>query len=496
MKKINLFSCEKYKEFKKNIISNYNIRKLIFENIYLWFLSIHKKNKNLKNISIFCYESDLLDLYKSLIIENNNKINIVFIYVKNTNNKTHYNKEYCKRNIIKQFDEHYIYPESDLFVDALFDPFLCRACSSFDYKGLFNYIVANKKYLVSIDAPYGIYSNIFKKNTSFSDETIIFSEKNYLCFTGYRGDYTGKLTFQKTNKLDIMISKYEKLYRADIIATKLEKTKDLIFKKRKISSNKGNHGSLLIIGGDYSMIGASILASIAAYTCGAGLVRIFSSEKKLSYNMINIFYPEIIFNNEIPFKEDKLEKIIKKSTAIVIGQGSINSKIFGKILDVCIAHSNIPILVDGGAINMLKKYKNTNNKNIIITPHPKEASNLISCSVDDIQNNRLFYINKISELLNCNVVLKGYGTITKYIDNEVCDLCLNGNPGMAVAGMGDILSGIIGGFLAQGFSKNDAIKFGVLIHSFSADLCASENGQIGLLPSNLFKYIKNIINNI
>jgi NAD(P)H-hydrate epimerase len=152
---------------------------------------------------------------------------------------------------------------------------------------------------------------------------------------------------------------------------------------------------------------------------------------------------------------------------------------------------NQPMVIDADALNLLAQDP-VSSANWILTPHPGEAARLLNCNTADVQSDRFAAAQTLQQRYGGVVVLKGSGTIIA--DNEghiaVCDA---GNPGMATGGMGDILTGIIAGFLAQGLSLGDAARLGVCLHATAADEAAIE-GERGLLASDLMPCLRRLVN--
>jgi len=151
---------------------------------------------------------------------------------------------------------------------------------------------------------------------------------------------------------------------------------------------------------------------------------------------------------------------------------------------------DLPMVVDADALNLLT-LDPVHKNNWILTPHPGEAANLLDCSVEQIESDRFSAVTRLQQIFGGVVILKGAGTLI--CDGKQIYLANVGNPGMASGGMGDVLSGIIGGLLAQGLTLIQAAKFAVTLHGLSADL-AAEQGERGLLASDLFLYIRKLVN--
>ena len=261
------------------------------------------------------------------------------------------------------------------------------------------------------------------------------------------------------------------------------------FKKllaRKTNSYKGDFGHVLIIGGDYGMAGAVIMAAEAAYRAGAGKVTVLSREENYAALLARLPNAMTISKN-YDHKE-----ILENKNVIVIGPGLGKSKWAKDLLKLALA-SDLPKIIDADALNLISENKKILQlKNSIITPHVGEAARLLAISTSQIQKDRKLSAKKLHEKFSAIVVLKGEGSLI--CGKNFLHQCKFGNPGMAVAGMGDVLSGLIAGLIAQNVKLKDAAIFGVEIHALAGDLVAKKQGEVGMIPSDLFFYIPRIIN--
>lgn len=258
---------------------------------------------------------------------------------------------------------------------------------------------------------------------------------------------------------------------------------------RPHDAHKGNFGHVLAIGGDYGMAGAMRIVAEAAIRIGAGLVSVATRPENV--NIINTVRPEIMAHGLKNYKS--LEPLIERATFIVIGNG-LGQSAWSKNLLVRAVKSQKPLLIDADGLNILATLSDFRSRdNCILTPHPKEAARLLGMSVDGIQQNRCQAAMKLQKKYNGTIVLKGSGSIVCDTENKL-SLCTAGNPGMASAGMGDLLSGIIGGLCAQSNDVATAAKFGVILHAISGDQAAEESGERGLLALDLLPYIRHHLN--
>lgn len=267
-----------------------------------------------------------------------------------------------------------------------------------------------------------------------------------------------------------------------------------LLKARPPESNKGSFGSVAVIGGDTSMIGALMLATRAAQLCGAG--KVFATSIANNPPCVDALHPEIMYRTP-----QALAELIPTLSCVVIGPGLGQSSVALATLESWLPQ-NIPLLLDADAINLIAKHTQlqtlvTNRKaETIITPHPGEAARLLNIAVDNVQQNRPESAFKLAQQFQTICVLKGAGTICT---NPQGDAFINttGNPGLASAGTGDVLSGMIASFIAQGLTCLEAAKMGVFVHGAAADaLVARGIGPVGLTASEVAQEARNIINQL
>lgn len=259
-----------------------------------------------------------------------------------------------------------------------------------------------------------------------------------------------------------------------------------ILKERKKDSHKGTYGKVGIIAGSKGMSGANYLSSMAALRTGSGLVySLVPSELVhiMSNKFIEVIVKEIGENNEI------LE-LVKDTDGLAIGPGlGIDNNKINMVRDLLLCYDN-PIVLDADGINCLADNPEIlkSRKGItIITPHPGELAKLLNKSVKEIQENRIFYSKYTSNKYNIITLLKGYNTIVT--DGASVYINSTGNPGMATAGSGDLLTGIIISFICQGISPMNSGILGAYLHGLAGDMASLDNGEYGLISSDILEYI-------
>ena len=256
---------------------------------------------------------------------------------------------------------------------------------------------------------------------------------------------------------------------------------------RSRSAHKGDHGRIILAGGDHGMGGAIRMASEAAARTGAGLTAVLTQPD----NVLSIVTarPEIMATGWQQTDKSVLAQRLKWADVLVLGPG-LGQSDWSEALYRQLADSEKSLVVDADGLNLLARSPDYKN-NRIITPHPGEAARLLACSVQEVEADRFRAVRALQQKYGGVAVLKGAGTLVD--DGTQCWVCAAGNPGMATGGMGDVLSGIIGALLGQGLSLAAAAWCGVWIHSTAADRCAAE-GERGMLAGDLFPHIRQLVN--
>jgi hydroxyethylthiazole kinase-like uncharacterized protein yjeF len=260
------------------------------------------------------------------------------------------------------------------------------------------------------------------------------------------------------------------------------------FQPRAREANKGEFGHVLIVGGDYGYSGAIKMAGEAALRVGAGLVSVATRPEHAA--ILNIGCPELMCHAVTSSAE--LDPLLAKATTVIIGPGMGRSAWAQKLLYLILKSEKNVVVVDADGLNLLAE-KPVKKMNWILTPHPGEAARLLKKSVQDVQSNRVAAVIELQQKYGGVCVLKGAGTLVLAPDSAPV-ICEAGNPGMASGGMGDVLSGVIGGLLAQGMVLADAAKCGVLVHAMAGDLAAKEGGERGMIATDLMPYLRRLVN--
>lgn len=299
--------------------------------------------------------------------------------------------------------------------------------------------------------------------------------------------------FPKIDNIEISIS-HEKDYAIGFALVKWNNDLDInipievkgILKAREKDSHKGTYGKVGIIAGSKGMVGANYLSSMAALRTGSGLV----------YSLVPSELVDIMSNKfiEVIVKEIKEDtnvlELVKGVEGLAIGPGlGIDNKKTNMVRDLLLYYDN-PIVLDADGINCLAdnpEILKSRKGATIITPHPGELAKLLNKSIKEIQENRIFYSKYTSNKYNIITLLKGNNTIVT--DGDSVYINSTGNPGMATAGSGDLLTGMIISFICQGISPINSAMLGAYVHGLAGDMASLDNSEYGLISSDILEYI-------
>ena len=259
---------------------------------------------------------------------------------------------------------------------------------------------------------------------------------------------------------------------------------------RPEDSNKGTYGRLLVIAGSKGMAGAAYLNAHAAYMTGAGLVRIytFSDNREILQTLL----PEAIITTYEEYNKEELLSLLTWADGVCIGSGLGMSRLSEKILKTVIEYVKVPCLIDADGLNLLAENNNYLNqmaeRRFVITPHMKEMSRLTGTPVEELKADRIQILKDFISRYRITCVLKDSRTLIASEEKGI-RMNLTGNSAMAKAGSGDVLAGVISGWMVQGKEAEDAAELGTYIHGLSGDLAKFEKGVYSVMARDLIEYI-------
>lgn len=371
---------------------------------------------------------------------------------------------------------------ADVIIDALLGSGLNKPVTGL-YAQAIETINENRALVLAIDIPSGLKANTGNVTgvAVKADITVTFIALNQGLFTGHAADYCGDIFYASLAIPDA------------VLATQTPSAVRVIHQplpRRLRCTHKGNYGHVLIIGGEQGYSGAARLAGVAALRIGAGLVSI--ATRNIHANLININCPELMCHGVET--AEQLIPLLAKASVIAIGTGLGQSDWAVELLTTVLATQK-PLIIDADGLNLLGKIVNKTTSpalpDWILTPHPAEAARLLNCTTADIQQDRFAAVSALQAKYHGVVILKGAGTLIA--SNEEIAVSNTGNAGMASGGMGDVLTGVLAGLVAQGLSLKQAAQQGVYLHGQAADF-AAKDGERGLLASDLMPYLRQGIN--
>lgn len=337
--------------------------------------------------------------------------------------------------------------------------------------------------VISLDLPSGIDADtgdVLGAAVSASLTVTFIGVKQGL-LTGEAVDYVGELICQDLDIGDDAFSEVPiSAYRTELIDVQ-----DAL-PIRARDAHKGDFGHVLIVGGDYGMPGAARMAGEAALRAGAGLVSVATRSEHIAAICAN--RPELMTHGIQ--RAEELAPLIERADVVVVGPG-LGESDWSKALFDKVMSTDKPLIVDASALSLLAKNPRQ-NEHWILTPHPGEAASLLGLSIEQVQVDRWTAAAALQEKYHGVIVLKGAGTIIQGPEH-IPELCDAGNPGMATAGMGDILSGLMAAMAGQDFPLIEAARMAVCIHAHAGD-AAAEEGERGLLATDLYPRIRQLLN--
>ncbi|MBS7527013.1 NAD(P)H-hydrate dehydratase [Fusibacter paucivorans] len=390
-----------------------------------------------------------------------------------------------------------IWPD-DIVVDCLFGIGLKR-----DVDGVCEFVIneinQSQGYVIACDIPSGINASdgSVMKTAVRADKTvaICLPKVGNIMFPG--ADYNGELVVKRIGLSDKLIGEmgipYQTISESDVRR---------IIPKRQMNSHKGTYGKASLIAGSFGMTGAAILAAKASLRSGIGLLKLVIPESL--HTIITTNVPEVV---TVPLMEtrrgvfgiNQVEKLIqncKGSDVVAIGPGCGQNAEMIEVVRQLITQVDKPLVIDADGLNTLSKNVEllANRVNgIVITPHPGEMSRLTGLTIEAINQHPIDTATEFAVKWQIVVVLKGARTVVALPDGSVY-VNLTGNPGMATAGSGDVLTGIITSLIAQGMTLANAAIAGVFLHGYSGDIMAVQRGEHGLIAGDLIEGITQAFN--
>lgn len=377
-----------------------------------------------------------------------------------------------------------ISPNADLIIDSLLGTGLSGLVNAVMAAAI-HQINSSQLPVLSIDIPSGLNADTgcVMGACVRASATITFIACKLGLMTMDGPDHCGKIVYHDLNLANCvaMITP-----AATSLGTELPVS---LLPKRLKNCHKKDFGHVLIVGGGMGMPGSVLLAANAAMRVGVGLVSIATRPEYANAALAHL--PEaMIYGIDCA---SQLRSLLEKSTLCVVGPG-LGTDSWAKKLFQLVLASKKPLVIDASALRLLA-HAPQQRDNWVLTPHPGEAADLLACSVADIQTDRYHSVVSLQARYGGQVVLKGAGSLVRTAEPATY-LCSAGNPGMATAGMGDVLSGVIAGLAAQGLLLADATRLAVSLHARAADRAVEKTGERGLIASDLMSWLRYLVNEL
>ncbi|MFA6163115.1 MAG: NAD(P)H-hydrate dehydratase [Methylobacter sp.] len=367
---------------------------------------------------------------------------------------------------------------ADVVIDALLGTGLDRVVTGV-YAHAIETINKCSAHVVAVDIPSGLNAdtgNVMGCAVK-ADCTVTFIGLKQGLFTGQASEHCGEVVYAKLAVPDDVF---------DEVTSTVTRVVETPLPLRNRYSHKGNYGHVLIMGGDQGYSGAARLAGEAALRVGAGLVSVATRAEHSG--LMNLNRPELMCHGVTSVGQ--LAVLLEKASVIVVGPG-LGQSDWAKELFHAAINAGKAMVIDADGLNLLANSPAT-KLDWILTPHPGEAARLLNRPTAEVQQDRFAAVSEIQAQYGGVAILKGAGTLIASKDE--LSVSSTGNPGMASGGMGDVLSGVIAGLLAQGLSLKTAAQQGVYMHGLAADLAAEKDGERGLLASDLMPYLRQLVN--
>jgi NAD(P)H-hydrate epimerase len=336
----------------------------------------------------------------------------------------------------------------------------------------------------ALDVPSGLDSDAGTAagDAIRADATVTFVGLKTGLYVGDGPEYAGTVFFD-----DLELSDAPQLGLSPRLTRIIEAEIHAALPRRPRASNKGDFGRVLIIGSGSGFPGAARLAGEASLRVGAGLVTVAVAPENVV--AIAAGRPELIC---LGVKEEGvLKEALGHANVVAVGPGLGRTPWARAALNAALSCGK-PLVVDADALNLLAEGGATPREDWILTPHPGEAGRLLGASAQDVQHDRLAALDGLLDRYHGTVVLKGAGTLVG-APGRTPALCERGNPGMATAGTGDVLTGTIAGILAQCADPWSAARVGVLVHAMAGD-AAARGGERGVLATDLLRELPHCVN--
>ena len=387
-----------------------------------------------------------------------------------------------------------------IWIDAILGTGLRSDVKGF-FRDVIDFVNQSNKPIFAVDIPSGLNSDTGRPCGTCvradATATFAFAKTGHFLFPG--ADYTGNLKI-----IDIGVPPH---IAKDVGPLQYLLTPDLIrtvFHPRPSDAHKGHTGHLLVIAGSPGKTGAAAMTATSAMRAGAGLVTLgipTSLNPVLEAQVMEAMtdpLPETVKGILGEASFNRIMDLLSDKKCLAIGPGIGTAPETKTLFQQLVQENTKPIVIDADGLNILADHTEILkglDTPIVLTPHPGEMARLMSTTAAYVQKDRIKCARDFAEKFNVHVVLKGAGTVVAHPDGRVF-INPTGNPGMASGGMGDVLTGVIAGFIAQGHSPELAANAGVYLHGAAADSLAKNKGPFGYLATDVMNTLPEVIKNL
>jgi len=371
---------------------------------------------------------------------------------------------------------------AEVLVDGLLGTGLDRPVEGF-YAELIRAVQRFQGGVLALDIPSGLHADTGQAQgvAVKADVTVTFIGLKQGLFTGEGPEHCGTVVFD-----DLRMPPEVQASQAPSAGLLPAWTSGL--PRRARGGHKGHYGHVLVVGGAPGFCGAARMAAEAAARVGAGLVSVATHPEHAGW--LNAGRPELMCHGAAT--AEALSPLLERASVVAVGPGlGLGQAGWGRVLFEAVLDSGLPLVVDADALNLLA-LSPQKREDWVLTPHPGEAARLLQTTTAAVQADRFAAVAALQARFGGTVLLKGAGTLVLG-PAGVPSVCVQGNPGMASGGMGDVLTGVIAGLLAQGLDFTEAAETGARLHSTAGDK-AAEGGERGLLAADLMPWLRQLVN--
>ncbi len=386
---------------------------------------------------------------------------------------------------------------STVILDAIFGTGLSKPAKGL-YKTVINSINRIKATIVAVDIPSGLSSDTFEPIGPCvkADLTVTLAAPKVAHIFPPSENFVGELEVA-----DISIPPF--LFDEESLKMEFVEEYSIkpLFSKRRKDTHKGTYGHLFVISGSRGKTGAAVMAGKAALKMGAGLVTVGTPKSCLSIvarSMVELMTEPLPETPEKTFSEEALDlslSLLEGKDAFLIGPGISTHDSTTRFVKALLPFVRVPVILDADALNILSPHPEilkTLKIPVVLTPHPGEFARLLDCSTSDVKKNKLELVSRFAQDYGVYLVLKGYRTLTATPDGNIF-INPTGNPGMATAGSGDVLSGMLAAMIMQEKDILPAVLAAVYVHGLSGDIAAQRLGEKSLTARDIIRYISSAV---